>query len=101
MFHLLTPHYRVQTVQELTPQRLRQWELQTLLLDVDCTLTRYRRGEVTPELAAWIEELRTAGIGLCLVSNGMGHRIRQFAERLGLPCVAKDMKPVPWCVRAA
>jgi uncharacterized protein len=101
MLHLLTPHYRVETVQELTLERLRQWQLRTLLLDVDCTLTRYRRGEATPEVAAWLEQLRGAGIGLCLVSNGMGPRIRQFAARLDLPCVAKAMKPFPWGVWAA
>jgi HAD superfamily phosphatase (TIGR01668 family) len=101
MLRLLTPHIRVDNVGELTPQRLRQWGLRALLLDVDCTLTRYRRNEVAPEVAAWIEELRTAGIGLCLVSNGLGGRIRQLAERLGLPCVAKAMKPLPWGVRSA
>ena len=101
MLHLLTPHHRVHSVLELTPERLRQWGLCALLLDVDCTLTRYRRGEPAPEVAAWIEELRTAGVGLCLVSNGMGHRIRRFAERLHLPCVAKAMKPLPWGVWSA
>jgi HAD superfamily phosphatase (TIGR01668 family) len=101
MLHLLTPHIQVDSVGELTPQRLRQWGLRALLLDVDCTLTRYRRSEVAPEVAAWIEELRTAGIGLCLVSNGLGWRIHRFAERLGLPCVAKAMKPLPWGVWSA
>jgi uncharacterized protein len=101
MFRLVTPHYRVSGVQELTPEQLRQWGLCALLLDVDCTLTRYRRAEAAPEVIAWIEELRAAGIGLCLVSNGMGQRIRQFAERLNLPCVAKAMKPFPWGVWSA
>jgi uncharacterized protein len=101
MFHLVTPHHRVHSVQELTPERLRQWGLCALLLDVDCTLTRYRRDEMSPEVAAWIEELRVAGIGLCLVSNGMGRRIRRFAEQIGLPCVARAMKPLPWGIWSA
>jgi len=100
MFRLVTPHYRVSEVQELTPERLRQWGLCALLLDVDCTLTRYRQ-DPPAEVAAWIEELRAAGIGLCLVSNGMGPRIRRFAERLGLPCVCQAMKPLPWGVWSA
>ena len=101
MLHLFTPHLRVDSVWELTPERLRQWGIRALLLDVDCTLTRYRRSEVSPDVAAWIEELRAAGVALCLVSNGMGGRIGRFAERLGLPCVAKAMKPLPWGVWAA
>ena len=99
MLRLLTPHYRVGRVWELTPARLQQWGLRALLLDVDCTLTRYRQGEALPEAVAWIEQLRLSGIGLCLVSNGMGERIRVFAQRLELPCVAKAMKPMPWGIR--
>lgn len=101
MFRIVTPHIRVENVCELTPMLLQDLRLRALLLDVDCTLTRYRRTDVAPAVAAWIEELRTAGIGLCLVSNGMGVRIRRFAERLGLPCVAKAMKPMPWGVWSA
>ena len=100
MLRLVTPHYRVSGVRELTPERLRQWGLSALLLDVDCTLTRYRQ-DAPPEVAAWVAELRRAGIGLCLVSNGMGRRIARFAERLALPCVFKAMKPLPWGVRTA
>ena len=101
MFRIFTPHYRVHRVWELTPERLRQWGLCALLLDVDCTLARYRQGEALPEAARWIEQLRAADFGLCLVSNGMGPRIEQFAQRLGLPCVSRAMKPLPWGVRSA
>jgi uncharacterized protein len=96
MFRIITPHYRVRHVWELTPERLRKWGLRSLLLDVDCTLTRYRQSEPLPEVAAWIEQLRLEDFRLCLVSNGMGHRIEAFAHRLKLPCVAKAMKPMPW-----
>ncbi len=101
MLRLVTPHYRVANVCELTPARLQQWGIRALLLDVDCTLTRYRYPEPPPETTAWIEQLCAAGIKLCLVSNGMGGRIRGFAERLQLPCIAKAMKPLPRGIRAA
>ena len=101
MFRLFTPHYRIHHVWELTPERLRQWGLCALLLDVDCTLSRYRQREALPEVIVWIEQLRTAGVRLCLVSNGMGARIEQFAERLDVPCVAKAMKPLPWGLQSA
>jgi hypothetical protein len=102
MFPFLVPHVQVESVQELSPQRLRDLGLDALLLDVDCTLTRYRQTEVTPEVAAWLEQLRAAGVGLCLVSNGSGRRIRQLAARLRLPYVAWALKPLPWrCSSAA
>jgi uncharacterized protein len=100
MFRLVTPHYRVHRVWELTPERLHEWGLRALLLDVDCTLTRYRQGEPLPEVAAWLGEMHLAGVRLCLVSNGMGKRIRQFAQRLELPCVSNAMKPLPRGIRA-
>jgi uncharacterized protein len=96
MFRVFTPHYRVHRIWELTPERLRQWGLCALLLDVDCTLTRYRQMEALPEVIVWIEQVRASGVRLCLVSNGMGERIAEFAKRLGVPCVAKAMKPLPW-----
>lgn len=101
MFRFLVPHVRVENVCQLSLQRLRRLEVDSLLLDVDCTLKRYHTPDVAPEVAAWIEELRAAGIGLCLVSNGMGRRIRQFAEKLDLPFVAKALKPFPFGCRRA
>jgi uncharacterized protein len=101
MFRLVTPHLRVENAWELTPPRLRELGLRSLLLDVDCTLTRYHRHDLSPEMTAWLEDLRAAGVGLCLVSNGMGQRIQAFAEHVGLPCVAKAMKPLPGGVWSA
>jgi HAD superfamily phosphatase (TIGR01668 family) len=101
MLRFITPHLRIASVRQLTPSRLGQLGLHSLLLDVDCTLKRYRDTEVSPEVAAWIEQLRTAGIGLCLLSNGMARRIRRLAEKLDLPFVAKAFKPLPFGCRAA
>ncbi len=101
MLHLIAPHYRVDRVTELTSARLRMLELDALLLDVDCTLKAYRENEPSEEIRAWLEELRGAGVGLCLMSNGLGHRIGRFAEKLDIPFVAKALKPFPFRVAAA
>lgn len=101
MLKLVTPHYRVFRVWELTPERLQHWGLCGLMLDVDCTLKRYGSGEPLPEVATWLTELRAADVRLCLVSNGMGPRIEDFARRVDLPFIAQAMKPFPWGVRRA
>jgi HAD superfamily phosphatase (TIGR01668 family) len=101
MFRFLTPHHRVASVLELTPERLRSMVLQNLLLDADGTLKRYRSDECAPGVAQWLDELRQAGFGLCLVSNGLGERIGRFAAGLELPFVAKAMKPLPAGCRRA
>jgi HAD superfamily phosphatase (TIGR01668 family) len=72
-----------------------------LLLDADCTLKRYRSEECEPGVRPWLDEMRAAGIGLCLVSNGVGPRIARFAATLGLPFLAQAMKPLPAGCRRA
>ena len=98
---LLTPHLRVSSVTQLSLARLGDLGLDSLLLDADCTLTRYGVCEVGAEVAAWLAQARQGGIGLCLLSNGMGGRIRRLAERLDLPFVARACKPLPWGCWAA
>ena len=101
MLRFLIPHLRVESVCQLSLSRLRHLGLEALLLDVDCTLKRYRGEEVSPEVVTWLEEVRVGGIGLCLVSNGLGGRVRRFAERLALPFVSMALKPFPLGCRAA
>ena len=101
MFHFLTPHYRVASVLELSASRLRELGLQSLLLDADGTLKRYDCPECAPGVAQWLDSLRQAGFGLCLVSNGLGERIGRFADSLRLPFVAKALKPLPLGCRRA
>jgi len=101
MLRFLTPHYRIASVLELSCSRLSELGLESLLLDADCTLKRYRCAQCAPGVAQWLDSLRQAGIGLCLVSNGLGKRIAPFAEPLGLPFVASALKPLPiGCLRA-
>ncbi len=101
MFHFLTPHYRIASVLELTPSRLRGLGLESLLLDADGTLKRYVSQQCVPGVAEWLDELRQAGFGLCLVSNGLDERIARFAQPLGLPFVARALKPLPLGCRKA
>jgi uncharacterized protein len=101
MFRCLLPHLRVARVQDLTLPRLQAMGIDALLLDADCTLKRYGCEQCEPAVTAWLAELRAGGVGLCLVSNGLGPRIGRFANHLGLPFVARALKPLPLgCWRA-
>ena len=101
MLKIICPDHRVRSVAQLSPDWLRQQHITSLLLDADCTLKRYRSEQPAPRVAEWLETLRQAGFGLCLVSNGLGERIGQFAERVGLPFVARALKPLPLGCRRA
>jgi uncharacterized protein len=101
MLKLIQPHFMLKSVLELTPERLREWGIEALLLDVDCTLKRYRQTDVEPEIGRWLAEMRENGIRCCIVSNGLEPRIGAFAGQLGVSYVAKAMKPFPAGVKQA
>jgi len=101
MLSIFSPHLQVETVADLSVDRLRSLKIEALLLDVDCTLKRYGSNEMSPDLVNWLEQLRKANLGLCLVSNGRGNRIRSFADKVGLSFVAGACKPFPFGCRSA
>jgi uncharacterized protein len=101
MRFLVTPDLRIESVLELSPDRVRQLGLDVLLLDVDGTLKNYRAETLRPEVVGWLDSLRAAGIGLCLLSNGRSGRIGRIAQQVGLPFVSQACKPLPFgCIRA-
>ena len=101
MFHWLQPDLILDSVAEITPELLQKHKLHSLLLDVDSTLKRYKANEIPPETVQWIESLQNAGIPLCILSNGLEHRIRPIAEQIRVPFVAPAMKPTPFGCRTA
>jgi len=101
LIRLFTPDLYVPSVLDLSPDRIRGLGLEALLLDVDCTLKRYRDEAPGPEVSAWLRQLRAAGIPACLVSNGWGPRIERLACQFDLPFVRRACKPVPLACRRA
>ncbi|MBX9789755.1 MAG: YqeG family HAD IIIA-type phosphatase [Pirellulales bacterium] len=95
MLGWVVPHLRVDSVLDLTVEELSRFRLRGLLLDVDCTLKDHGAAEFRPEIAAWIDNLRTAEMRMCLLSNGRPRRIERLASSLGVPFVAQAMKPWP------
>lgn len=95
LIRLVTPHLCIESVLELSADRLRSLGIDALLLDVDCTLKRYREEYPDVAVATWIAGLRAEGFGVCLFSNGRKQRIGRVAERLGVPFVSNACKPLP------
>lgn len=74
------------------------WErgFRGLVLDVDNTLCAWEWDHaVIPEaVAAWVEEAKTRGFRLIIISNGRPGRVAEVAERLRLPFLARARKPL-------
>ncbi|GAA6396125.1 hypothetical protein I4300191C4_07820 [Solibaculum mannosilyticum] len=80
---------------QITLEDLRSFGIRGLLLDVDNTLASHGKPEPLEGVEDWITFMREAGIKMAIISNNDSARVSPFAKRLGLPFVAKAMKPLP------
>lgn len=90
----LCPHRTVPVATEITPDELRANGVEGVILDLDNTLVRWQKEEMSEEILAWLEMLKAAGFRLCILSNSiLSRRSERIAERLGCPNVRKARKP--------
>lgn len=98
---LLTPEYIFKDVTRITPEFLAQQGIRALVLDVDNTITEDRSQTLAPEVSQWLCDMREAGIGLTIVSNGTAKRVSPFADKIGLAWVSRAAKPFSLGLRVA
>jgi hypothetical protein len=100
--HLLQPDLILPgSILTLTPDRIQQYGLKGLVLDVDETLVPIRVGSTFPELQVWVEAIRDSTT-LWLVSNNLSEaRIGSIARSLDLPYYLGAAKPSRRKIRAA
>ena len=101
MYELLTPHFFLKNVLELSATRLRSLGIDGLILDLDGTLKDYGAANIPDPVMTWAAELKAEGFRLCLLSNGKTERIGRFAQALGVPFVAQALKPLPFGCKKA
>ena len=81
------------SIMQLIPDILHQYDLKGLVLDVDETLVPITTQEVSDELREWVENVRPL-FSLWLVSNNISQtRISGIANALGLPYINAAAKP--------
>lgn len=66
-----------------------------VLLDIDNTIRSREDGLVPADVLAWLEEARTAGVKLCMLSNNWHANVHDLSRELGIPVVGKACKPLP------
>lgn len=87
------PRKSVHSIYEITPEFLKQQGISLLLLDLDNTLAPYSTDIATPELKAWIDSMKKAGVEPFLFSNNKGERPELFAGQLQVDFVKLAHKP--------
>jgi uncharacterized protein len=92
---MLSPDFYYSSVTAIDLALLGQAGVRHLLMDLDNTLMPRDRSEVPPEIRAWIDSLPGHGMDACLVSNNWHAHVQDIADHIGLPIVAKSLKPFP------
>ena len=94
MIGLLQPNLVLgATIFDLTPQMLRENDIEGLILDVDETLVPFKTKKASVKLQHWIAEIRQT-TPIWLVSNNISHaRIGNIAKSVDLPFIAAARKP--------
>lgn len=92
---LLRPSHRLAGVRDIDLDALESCGIRGLLIDLDNTLLPRDTSVVPDEVLAWIAST-CRRFRVCLVSNNWHERVREVAAELGLPLVAKAVKPLPF-----
>lgn len=87
------PDVMKDNIYQLTPRMFTNRGIRFIILDVDNTIAPYTVHVASPRLAAWVEEMKSAGLELFILSNNRGERPAVFAEALGLAYIKKARKP--------
>lgn len=87
------PDIMKDNIYEITPRMFTNRGIRFILLDVDNTLAPYTVNQATPRMAAWVRELKDAGLELFILSNNRGERPEIFAKALGVDYVKRAWKP--------
>ncbi|NLC53269.1 MAG: YqeG family HAD IIIA-type phosphatase [Firmicutes bacterium] len=93
MLKRLYPALHLKKLADLTPDDLKKRGLKGVMVDLDNTLVEWGQVQVTPETAAWVQEMKNAGLKLCIISNALEERVKIVGEKLGVPWVARAVKP--------
>lgn len=87
------PFAKANSIYDIPPEFFRGQGIEVVLSDLDNTLLPYGEKEPSAEALAYKKRLEDAGILLVICSNGLGERVRDFAERLGVEAAGFMRKP--------
>lgn len=96
---MLSPDLYYTSVTAIDLAALRQDGVRHLLIDLDNTLLPRDTSALPPEIRSWVDALADHGMTACLVSNNWHAHVMDTAESIGLPIVAKALKPFPAAFR--
>jgi uncharacterized protein len=71
------------------------WGVRGAVVDLDNTLVPWNTTDVAAPVMRWIEDVRAAGIAICLLTNNYARRAVEVAQRLEVAIIKGALKPSP------
>lgn len=93
MLQKLTPDLYVESVYDLDLDALYARGIRGIITDLDNTLVSWDDPLPNQGLFDWLQKVRAKGFSVHIVSNNQPDRVARFAEAIGLPAIAKAVKP--------
>lgn len=99
---LIKPTARLHAISDISIDALSAKGISCVLFDRDNTVVPRDTKTVPPEVSAWLDAVRAAGIKVCMVSNNFHTtEIEASAAELGCEVIHHAMKPFPFAINAA
>ena len=95
----LLPTVIADSLTDISPQFLKEQNIQLLMMDFDNTIVPYTSNIPTEEMSRWLTEMKQSDILLCVVSNSKKDRVQIFCREQGIPCITHAKKPFPKGIR--
>ncbi len=93
---LLKPLIKLNKITDITVDILKKYEIDSLILDVDNTLSTHHGQVLTDGLEDWLATMRQNSIKMTVLSNSTSKRLEPFAKKIGLDYISLGLKPLPF-----
>lgn len=91
---IFIPHEYHKSIHEIDLLKLYENGKRLILTDLDNTLVSYAEPIPTEEIRAFKKKCDEIGLTLVIISNNNEKRVKRFADELGVPYLAKALKPL-------
>lgn len=93
MLRFLYPKEYLQSVYEITVEKLKKLNIDTVIFDIDNTLVPYWIKEPDNKLKEYFATLKNSGIKLGILSNSKEERSKTFCRSVNIPYEFRAKKP--------
>ncbi len=93
---MFKPNVKLDKITDITISVLQKYNINSLILDVDNTLSTHHGQVLTDGLEDWLALMHENGIKMTVLSNSKSKRLEPFAKKIGLDYIGLGLKPLPF-----